>query len=306
MFNNMIDRSISPGPAMHNSMSEIKHAGQGSKVIPFGDTKRFSGAESLAGLSFTDAGPGEYDTNNVKHMHQRPRTMIPRTERWKTIKSTSSAGLSPPKQYVGHSKMTERRSRSNERNAPRATIGKYDARNQLTIDVKGPGPQNYDTISSRNHIGDKSSTKVCMALAARPISAEPKLSGKKQRATSPGPQDYNTIDVNKYRIQRNVIPSMTIPSAGRSSSAERLRGPGPQTYRANLDIRLRRNPSCTIGNTVREVAESREKTTEKKRRNQSPGPSCYYISRALKAGHGQTIFRQKRSSCLNSELMPGP
>ena len=76
--------------------------------------------------------------------------MIPRSQRWKTktIASQGSVG-SPPKQYVGHSKMTERRSVSNERNAPRATIGKYDSRNELKIDVTRPGPLNYDTISCR-------------------------------------------------------------------------------------------------------------------------------------------------------------
>jgi len=85
--------------------------------------------------------------------------------------------ISPgPAVHNGHSKMTERRSRSNERNAPIATIGNYNTNSsrmhQLTI---GPGPQNYDTISSR-HIGDKSSKKVIIAKATRSISAEPKIS----------------------------------------------------------------------------------------------------------------------------------
>lgn len=172
MFLAMADRSCSPGPAMHNSQAEIRHAGAGSKVVPFGDAKRFSKAESIAGISYTDAGPGEYNTNKTSHLNRRPRPMIPRQKRWasKTITSQGSGG-SPPKQYVGHSKMTERRSISNERNAPRATIGKYDSRKELTIDIGRPGPQNYDTISCRKHIGDNSSVKIPMARAIRPISA---------------------------------------------------------------------------------------------------------------------------------------
>ena len=88
--------------------------------------------------------------------------------------------ISPgPAVHNGHSKMTERRSRSNERNAPVATIGNYDTISsrihQLKIDMNGPGPQNYDTISNR-HIGDKSSKKVIIAKATRSISAEPKVS----------------------------------------------------------------------------------------------------------------------------------
>lgn len=110
--------------------------------MPFGDAKRFSRVDSIAGISHTDAGPGEYETNTVNHLNRRPRAMIPRTERWKQSKTVASAGSigSPPKQYIGHSKMTERRSVSNERNAPRATIGKYDSRKELTIDLNRPGP----------------------------------------------------------------------------------------------------------------------------------------------------------------------
>lgn len=78
---------------------------------------------------------------------------------------------------------------------------------------------------------------------------------------------------------------MTISAAGRSDSAEKLSHVvGPQSYKPNLDIKLNKNPSCTIGNTVREVAESREKTTEKKAK--SPGPADYRIKRDISPGHG--------------------
>ena len=78
---------------------------------------------------------------------------------------------------------------------------------------------------------------------------------------------------------------MTISTAGRSDSAVKITHTvGPQSYKPNLDMRLNRNPSCTIGNTVREVAESREKTTEKKPK--SPGPGSYRIPREISPGHG--------------------
>ena len=78
--------------------------------------------------------------------------------------------------------MTERRSVSNERNAPRATIGKggqSKSREEMT-----PGPQAYDTVKARKHIGDDSSVKICFAMQVRPISAK---AGELKPVRGPGP-----------------------------------------------------------------------------------------------------------------------
>lgn len=79
MFLNTIDRAISPGPASHASMDAPKFPGEGSRVIPFGDAKRFV-KNQTGSLEFsnTDAGPGAYDTNSVNHLKREPRVCIPK------------------------------------------------------------------------------------------------------------------------------------------------------------------------------------------------------------------------------------
>lgn len=96
MFLNTIDRAISPGPATHASMDAPNFPGQGSKVIPFGDTKRFVKNQS-GSLEFsnTDAGPGAYDTNSVNHLKKYPRVCIPTQSRFKRDKEEVSG--SPPR-----------------------------------------------------------------------------------------------------------------------------------------------------------------------------------------------------------------
>ena len=91
-----IDRAISPGPATHASMDAPNFPGQGSKVIPFGDAKRFVKNQS-GSLEFsnTDAGPGAYDTNSVNHLKREPRVMIPTQPRFKRPKDLESG--SPPR-----------------------------------------------------------------------------------------------------------------------------------------------------------------------------------------------------------------
>ena len=69
LFLNTIDRTVSPGPAAHTSLDAPINAGVGSKVIKFGDTKRF--AKNQPGsfeFSYTNAGPGEYSTNHVNNL----------------------------------------------------------------------------------------------------------------------------------------------------------------------------------------------------------------------------------------------
>ena len=69
--------------------------------------------------------------------------------------------------------MTERRSNSREKNAPRVTIGNYDARHPgSTKNAPTPAPDSYN-IKSLKTIGDAASTKVIFATQLRPISARP-------------------------------------------------------------------------------------------------------------------------------------
>ena len=67
--------------------------------------------------------------------------------------------------------MTDVRSTSRERNAPRATIGR-DGAQPPQARLKTPGPANYNTVSSKS-IGDDTSVKVPFGRATRPISAKP-------------------------------------------------------------------------------------------------------------------------------------
>lgn len=77
---------------------------------------------------------------------------------------------------------------------------------------------------------------------------------------SPGPQDYATIDTDKYRRRQSVVPQCTFSTAVReiaynSGSKERPKSPGPHCYQVNKTMLLRKNPSATFGNTIRKVAQ---------------------------------------------------
>ena len=67
--------------------------------------------------------------------------------------------------------MTDARSNSVEKNAPRATFGR-DGASQPKLRLKTPGPANYNTVSSKS-IGDDASVKVPFGRSVRPISARP-------------------------------------------------------------------------------------------------------------------------------------
>jgi hypothetical protein len=66
--------------------------------------------------------------------------------------------------------MTERRSNSVERNAPRCTIG--NAPKEPKPRMPTPGPNNYNTTSLKE-IGDAAGVRVPFTTAIRPISAKP-------------------------------------------------------------------------------------------------------------------------------------
>ena len=86
--------------------------------------------------------------------------------------------------------------------------------------------------------------------------------------------------------------SMAARDTSKSPSNERV--PGPQTYNSNRDLLLKHNPSATFGNTVREVAEHHERSTEKKVK--PIGPQTYTIDRSISPGPGQTMVRSRRKS----------
>lgn len=199
--------------------------------------------------------------------------------------------------------MTKPRSLSHERNASRATIGKGGQISKP--EERTPGPQNYDTISCRKHIGDASSTKICIPAQVRPISS--KTDGK-TRNTGPGPLDYKTVEVATYKKRKSVIPAMTFSTsvkeiASRSRSTER--SPGPSCYNT-LEAKDKQSKhifSATIGDSVREVAASKEYTAKKLQR--SPGPADYDKNRAISPGPGQYMARSRRKS-MTETIGPGP
>jgi hypothetical protein len=115
-----------------------------------------------------------------------------------------------PDIYNGHTKMTDRRTSSVEKNAPRATIGK-DAK-MLSARLATPGPANYNTMSKQT-IGGPSSVHVPFGTAHRPISAAPGRTNRIALRETPGPQDYNPVDVNSYKQRRNVIPKFVFTTS---------------------------------------------------------------------------------------------
>lgn len=107
--------------------------------------------------------------------------------------------------------MTDVRSTSAERNAPRCTIG--NAGRTLRPRMPTPGPNNYNTTSMKS-IGDKSSAKVPFTTAVRPISAKPGTIRLKNEL-NPGPQDYKTVETSTYMKRTKVIPKFSFTTAGK-------------------------------------------------------------------------------------------
>ena len=115
----------------------------------------------------SSAGPGEYNTNSIRHLKREPRATIGRQKR---VLGATSRNVPGPNVYNSHVPMTERRSNSAQRNAPRATIGNDPK--ELKPRMPTPGPNNYNTTSQKS-IGDQASVKVPFTTAVRPISAKP-------------------------------------------------------------------------------------------------------------------------------------
>lgn len=92
-----------------------------------------------------------------------------------------------------------------------------------------PGPNNYNTTSQKS-MGDHSSVKVPFTTAVRPISAKP---GQiKVTDLIPGPQDYKTVDTQKFMKRTAVIPKFSFTTAGadlesKEKQQERAKSPGP-------------------------------------------------------------------------------
>jgi hypothetical protein len=114
----------------------------------------------------TNAGPGAYDTVSIGHLKRLPRATIGNSKRTLGEVSMEAPG---PNQYSSHKKMTQMRSNSAERNAPRCTIG--NGPKSMRQRMPTPGPNNYNTISLKT-IGDDASVKVPFTTAIRPISAK--------------------------------------------------------------------------------------------------------------------------------------
>lgn len=93
-------------------------------------------------FTLSNAGPGSYDTNSVSHLNRLPRATIGNTKR--TLIETKN-NIPGPDEYSSHKPMTERRSNSAERNAPRCTIG--NGPKEFKPRMPTPGPNNYNTTS---------------------------------------------------------------------------------------------------------------------------------------------------------------
>jgi len=104
--------------------------------------------------------------------------------------------------------------------------------------------------------------KAPFALAQRPISAAPGRTNRIAVRETPGPQDYNPVDVNSYKQRRNVIPKFVFTTSHKgieslAKSEARAKSPGPNHYRPQSAAVLSKMPICTIGNTLREIHKDR-------------------------------------------------
>ena len=124
--------------------------------------------------------------------------------------------------------MTDHRSNSRERNAPKATFGNT-SRNRFDRS-KSPGPSEYNT--AKRNIGDESGHHVVFAAQMRPCSAK---AGTIRQEMRPGPQDYTPVDSDVFLKRSNVIPKFRFPvydqAKQESISNRRSKSPGPQQYR---------------------------------------------------------------------------
>ena len=115
----------------------------------------------------------------------------------------------------------------------------------------------------------------------------------------PGPSDYKVVSTNVFLRRGTVIPQGTFASSQREGSLEKVRSisPGPNHYRVKSDVFLKRQPSATIGNTVRAIS---VKSIDQ--RTLSPGPADY---RTSKPWNGPKFHFAKKYS-KQYETSPGP
>jgi len=190
--------------------------------------------------------PGHYEITN-KFLKKSPSAIIGNERRQF---ATSGGTIGPgPDVYNGQRQFSDTRSTSKEKNAPRVYIGKANERDPPVKDLNAhhPGPMTYNT--NKTLIGGDSSIKAVIPMAVRPISAKP---GQIKRIDmSPGPADYETVNVDKYLKRSRVIPMLTFSTQGKNSkSMEKLelrsKSPGPQAYRPKSATILRRSPTVPI------------------------------------------------------------
>lgn len=205
LFGTKIAQSISPGPAKYSTRGPV--GGTHQTIAQKYDKVQLESKFTLSG-----AGPGDYDTNTVKHLRRASRVTIGNSTR--TLIETKK-NIPGPDIYNSHKSMTDRRSNSAERNAPRCTIG--NAPKELKPRMPTPGPNNYNTTSLKQ-IGDAAGVKVPFTTAVRPISAKP----GQIRVTDliPGPQDYKTVQTDKYLRRKSVIPKFVFSTAGKDRESE--------------------------------------------------------------------------------------
>ena len=93
--------------------------------------------------SISAVGPGAYDTNSVKWLKTSARVTIGNSKRL-LMNDKNKATIPGPDIYNPHIMMTSIRSNSQEKNAPRATIGN-EPKEPKDKNGPTPGPQNYKT-----------------------------------------------------------------------------------------------------------------------------------------------------------------
>ena len=192
MFLTKIAQNVGPGPVVYSQMGSMEGAKHSIPQSTY-DPSSYSTASM-----FRHVGPGAYETNQVKFLRTQPRVTIGNSKR---IDLGRGKVIPGPDKYSYHLKMSDQRSISNERNAPRATIGRSAEKKHSQ---PTPGPSNYS--ASINFVGDEQSHKVPFTRQIRPISARP---GQIKNIPRPGPADYKVVPTDVYITRRAVIPQAT-------------------------------------------------------------------------------------------------
>ncbi len=135
LFGTKIAQNISPGPAKYSTRGSLGGTHQSIAI-------KFDNLQLESKFTLSGAGPGTYNTNSVSHLTRYPRGTIGNSKR--TLAETKK-NIPGPDEYSSHKPMTDRRSNSAERNAPRCTIG--NGLKEFKPRMETPGPNNYNTTS---------------------------------------------------------------------------------------------------------------------------------------------------------------